>query len=149
MGKTPPDAAEKTVEEIKKQKVENRRVHMANERTFLAWIRTSIGIMAFGFVVEKFAFFLRQLVFYSARLEMPGRPGVPPTTIKPGYSAVLGLVLVAFGTMTALFSYIRYRTVKKQITEDTYRPSSALYTMLTVFVLVMGILLLAYLIRSF
>ena len=45
----------------KPDRVQNRRVHMANERTFLAWIRTSIGIMAFGFVMEKFALFVRQM----------------------------------------------------------------------------------------
>ncbi len=137
----------------KGKKVENRRVHMANERTFLAWIRTSIGVMAFGFVVERFAFFLKQIVYYSEHMEAPGRHGPPIKGTwpppKPGYSAVLGLALVAFGMLMALFAFIRFRSVKKQIDEDTYRPSSALNVTLTVFVLGIGFLLLVYLIRSF
>lgn len=72
----------------------NRRVHMANERTFLVWIRTSIGIMAFGFVVEKFALFMKQMsvVLGNSTIEN----SIPPSH---GYSAIVGIFLVGFGTL--------------------------------------------------
>ncbi len=133
-----------------KKKTENRRVHMANERTFLAWVRTSIGVMAFGFVVERFAFFLRQLVYYSEHLgRINGRAGFSIKTPKAGYSAVLGIALVAFGMLMTLLAFIRFLKVRRQIDEGTYRPSAALNVTLTAFVLAIGFLLLAYLIRSF
>src|SRR5574340_1646476 len=95
----------------KSPKVRNRRVHMANERTFLAWIRTSIGIMAFGFVVERFSIFVKQAsYFFGKEVSLPSR----------GYSAILGISLVALGALMGVLSFIRYKKVERQINEDTY-----------------------------
>jgi uncharacterized membrane protein YidH (DUF202 family) len=134
-------------------RVKNRRVHMANERTFLAWIRTSIGVMAFGFVVEKFGLFVREFTYFlktsglsEGRSILPGgRPLAPPS---PGYSSVLGILLVALGALMALLAFVRYKRVEKQIDQDTYRPSVILDTLLAMSVLVIGLFLLAYLIHS-
>jgi uncharacterized membrane protein YidH (DUF202 family) len=134
-------------------KVRNRRVHMANERTFLAWIRTSIGVMAFGFVVEKFGLFVRQFTYFlktsgmvEGRSLLPGgRPVAPPSA---GYSAVIGILLVALGALMAVLAFIRYKKVEKQIDQDTYQPSVILDTLLAMSVLVIGLFLLAYLIHS-
>jgi putative membrane protein len=130
-----PDA----LEEKTSSKVRNRRVHMANERTFLAWIRTSIGIMAFGFVVEKFALFLKQVSYFLGK-EAPLPSG--------GYSSFFGIFLVMLGTLIGLLSFVRYKTVEKQIDEDSYRPSKILDIMLTLSVLAIGIFLVIYLIHS-
>jgi inner membrane protein YidH len=118
---------------------QHRRVHMANERTFLAWIRTSIAIMAFGFVVEKFSLFVKQLGYYF------GKEVVPP---PPGYSASIGIVLVGMGVLMGILAYVRYRTVEKQIDEDTYAPSRVLSVLLFLSVLSIGIFLLLYLVHS-
>jgi uncharacterized membrane protein YidH (DUF202 family) len=126
---------------------------MANERTFLAWIRTSIGVMAFGFVVEKFGLFVREFTYFlktsglsEGRSILPGgRPLAPPS---PGYSSVLGILLVALGALMALLAFVRYKRVEKQIDQDTYRPSVILDTLLAMSVLVIGLFLLAYLIHS-
>jgi uncharacterized membrane protein YidH (DUF202 family) len=134
-------------------KVRNRRVHMANERTFLAWIRTSIGVMAFGFVVEKFGLFVREFTYFlktsglsAGRSLLPGgRPVAPPS---PGYSSVLGILLVALGALMAALAFIRYKKVEKQIDKDTYQPSVILDTLLAISVLVIGLFLLVYLIHS-
>ncbi|MBI5640445.1 MAG: DUF202 domain-containing protein [Nitrospirae bacterium] len=128
-------------------KVRNRRVHMANERTFLAWMRTSISIMAFGFVVEKFGLFIRQFSYFvmqsgSGRSAEP----VPPGVQTAGYSSVLGVVLVAFGALMGVLSFIRYKKVEKQIDADTYQPSRILDIMLTLSVLIIGIFLVLYLV---
>jgi putative membrane protein len=131
------------IEDNKSTGVRNRRVHMANERTFLAWIRTSIGIMAFGFVVEKFALFIKQmsLILGNANIENVSPP-------SHGYSAIVGIFLVGFGTLMGLLAFVRYKKVERQINEDTYQPSSILYILLTIAVLAVGIFLVVYLIHS-
>jgi len=140
-------------EDKKAVKIRNRRVHMANERTFLAWMRTSIGIMAFGFVVEKFALFVKQIAYFLQR-SVPPEAGkavqgaveaIPP---PPGYSSVFGIVLVGFGALMGLLSFIRYKKVERQIDEDTYQPSLLLDIMLALSVLAIGVLLVIYLIHS-
>ena len=77
------------------------RDHLANERTFLAWIRTSIGIMAFGFVVEKFALFIKSmsLILGKSNIENASPP-------SHGYSAIVGIFLVGFGTLMGLLAFV-------------------------------------------
>jgi uncharacterized membrane protein YidH (DUF202 family) len=120
-------------------KIRNRRVHMANERTFLAWIRTSISIMAFGFVVEKFSLFVKQLSYYL------GKEATPPPA---GYSSVLGIILVGLGAIMGVLAYFRYKTVERQINNDTYEPSTLLGILLTLAVLTVGVFLVLYLVHS-
>ena len=131
------------IEDKKSARVLNRRVHMANERTFLAWIRTSIGIMAFGFVVEKFALFIKQMSLILGKAEIEN--SAPPSH---GYSAIVGIFLVGLGTLMVLLAFVRFKNVERQIDEDTYQPSSILYILLTISVLVVGVFLVMYLIHS-
>jgi len=130
---------EDPVSETSTTKARDRRVHMANERTFLAWIRTSISIMAFGFVVEKFSLFVKQFSYYL------GKEATPPA---PGYSSVFGVILVALGAAMGILAFIRYRSVERQIDEDTYVPSKVLSVLLALSVLVIGIFLALYLVHS-
>ena len=125
------------------EKVRNRRVHMANERTFLAWIRTSIGIMAFGFVVEKFALFMKQMSIILGNSTIENT--LPPSH---GYSSIVGIFLVGFGTLMSLLTYVRYKKVERQIDDDTYQHSSSLDLLLLLAVLAVGIFLVIYLIHS-
>lgn len=113
--------------------------HLANERTFLAWIRTSVGLMAFGFVVVKFSLFVKQV---SALL------GKENLIQNRGYSAVLGIILVAVGMITSVLSYARYRKTKKQISEGNYGNSTILLTLITAIIFLVSVLLIAYLIQS-
>jgi uncharacterized membrane protein YidH (DUF202 family) len=117
----------------------NRRVHMANERTFLAWIRTSVATMAFGFVVEKFSLFVKQMAYYLGKESSP-----PP----PGYSSVIGIVLVGLGVVMGLLAFVRYKAVERQIEEDTYQPSVVLSVLLFLSVLTIGVFLVLYLVHS-
>ena len=121
------------------KKVRNRRVHMANERTFLAWIRTSISIMAFGFVVEKFSLFVKQMAYYL------GKEAAPP---PPGYSSVIGIILVGLGVVMGVLAFVRYKAVERQIEEDTYHPSVILSVLLFLSVLSIGVFLVLYLVHS-
>jgi putative membrane protein len=117
----------------------NRRVHMANERTFLAWIRTSVAIMAFGFVVEKFSLFVKQMAYYL------GRETAPP---PPGYSSIVGIILVGLGVVMGLLAFVRYKAVEQQIEADTYQPSGVLSVLLFLSVLSIGVFLVLYLVHS-
>ncbi len=118
--------------------IANPSDHLANERTFLAWIRTSIAIMGFGFVVVKFALFIKQisLVLNNKQSVLPGK----------GYSAEIGILLVAVGVFMAFYSYLRYRITEKQLINSGYKPSFLLSLLLTLAILVVGVLLVIYLI---
>jgi len=95
--------------------------------------------MAFGFVLVKFSLFLKQLsIVLEKKIVFPGK----------GYSGISGIILVAMGVLTSLFAYIRYKKIQKQINQNTFQDSSLLLSFLTVFILVMGILLIVYLIES-
>jgi putative membrane protein len=121
--------------------MENKNVtnHLANERTFLAWVRTSIGIMAFGFVVVKFSLFVKQLSL------LLGKENI---IHQKGYSAIMGIVLVAVGSVTSILAYVRYRVTEKQINNDEYRSSSLLISILIALIFLISIFLTAYLIDS-
>jgi uncharacterized membrane protein YidH (DUF202 family) len=119
------------------------RDHLANERTFLAWIRTSIGIMAFGFVVEKFALFIKQMSLILGKANIENA-----SPASHGYSAIVGIFLVGFGTLMGLLAFVRYKKVERQIEGDTYQTSSVLDILLTISVLGIGIFLVIYLIQS-
>jgi putative membrane protein len=113
--------------------------HLANERTFLAWIRTSVGIMAFGFVVVKFSLFVKQIALLLNKQD--------PVHVK-GYSAILGIVLVFVGTITAVLAYIRYKNVEKQLEEGNYQHSSFLLTIITSLIFLVSTFLIVYLIQN-
>src|SRR5947207_15230980 len=101
----------------------NLRDHMANERTFLAWVRTSIGIMIFGFVVEKFSIFIKEIATFI------GKTTITAATISPSlqnYSAILGIILVALGTVICLLAFLNFKKVTEQINNATYQPSTLL-----------------------
>ena len=135
------------MEEITKNKssvkVRNPSDHMANERTFLAWIRTSIGIMAFGFVVEKFAFFMKNISSFLGK-----SIAHESAASSVGYSSIFGIVLVAFGALMGVLSFIRYKKVEREIDEDTYRPSLLLDILLTLLVIGMGAFFVVYMIYN-
>ncbi len=116
--------------------------HLANERTFLAWIRTSIGLMAFGFVVEKFAYFIRQIGYFLLKEE------VPHTSVLQSYSSLFGICIVGIGALIGLFSYFQYRKTTKQIEERSYLPSPVLSATLTTLVVIVGIILVVYLLKT-
>lgn len=113
--------------------------HFANERTFLAWIRTSIALMGFGFVVVKFALFIRQISSAVAQKEI-----VP----SKGYSAIIGVLMVALGALIAMLAYIRYRQVEKQLLNRNYFPSKLLSVLVTLSIIISAVLLILYLLPS-
>jgi putative membrane protein len=113
--------------------------HLANERTYLAWVRTGIGIMAFGFVVVKFSLFVKQIgVVLKTKVPTPSH----------GYSSIIGIILVALGTLAILFSFLQYRRTERQLITGMYKPTTLLTTILTGLIFLISILLIVYLLQS-
>ncbi|MHB8575535.1 MAG: YidH family protein [Dehalococcoidia bacterium] len=108
--------------------------HLANERTFLAWVRTGIGFIALGFVVSRFGLYLRELA-RSANRTVPGTRD----------SAVIGVLLVAFGLALATAALVRYRAAQRQIEQGRYRPSQWMDIVLVVCVVGGGVAMLVVL----
>ncbi|CAF1289809.1 unnamed protein product [Adineta ricciae] len=76
--------------------------HLANERTFLAWTRTSLGIFAFGCAITRFG------GSEYSRINFRG----PAVELKP---LICGIILIACGIMTLLYSIYRYYRINRQI----------------------------------
>jgi len=113
--------------------------HLANERTFLAWIRTSIALMGFGFVIVKFALFIRQIsVALGNKVAMPGK----------GYSAVIGVIMVALGAIMATLAFFRYLHIQKQLNNNSFFPSKWLSALVTLSIVIGSILLVLYLLPN-
>ncbi len=129
-----------------KDEIKDLRIsdHMANERTLLAWIRTNIGIIAFGFVIEKFGLFIKQMGLILGK--------VTAQTSSPihGYSTIIGIIIISFGTLMSLLAYINFRRVERQIEQraTTYRSSEMIYALLILTIISVGIFLVVYLIQS-
>lgn len=121
---------------------------MANERTFLAWIRTGVGIMAFGFVVEKFGLFMKQMGCFLEQSAPDGPKSSLPAMASPGYSSLLGLILIGLGALMGVLAFIRYKRTERQIDDDTYHPSLILDILLTLSITAIGLFLLIYLWQS-
>lgn len=115
------------------------REHLANERTFLAWVRTGIALMGFGFVIVKFALFLKQ-----ASIMLAGKAIAPPR----GYSAIIGIVMVALGVVMTVLAFWQYKKTMRQLNNNSYMPSSVLSALLTIAIVLGGILLLVFLLPN-
>ena len=128
----------------------NRSLHMANERTFLSWIRTSIGLMAFGFVVERFAIFIKQVGYFLQMSVASSGKAVPPlaNSPTPGYSSILGIILVGLGALMGFLSLVRYKKIEKDIDEGRYEPSMMLDILLGMSILSVGVFLIFYLVHT-
>jgi len=118
--------------------------HLSNERTFLSWIRTSLGIIAFGFVIERFGLFIKQMGL------ILGKTNMQVSSLSHGLSEIVGIFIVAFGTLMSLLAYINFKTVEKHIRQGTgaYRPSGRIYAVLMISIIVTGTLLLIYLVQN-
>ncbi len=117
----------------------NANDHLSNERTLLAWIRTSVGIMAFGFVVVKFALFMKQFAL------LIGKSTEIPTQDN---SSLVGIAIVAVGAIVLILSYVKYKQTERQISMDTFEPSSRLVLSIIIAIFITSVLLILYLVQT-
>jgi putative membrane protein len=128
-----------TKEDLKEIKPAGPADHLANERTLLAWIRTSIALMGFGFVIVKFALFIRQIsVALGNKVPVSGK----------GYSAVIGVIMVALGAIMATLAFFRYLNIEKQLNNNSFYPSKWLSALVTISIVIGSILLVLYLLPN-
>jgi len=90
------------------------RFSYANERTFLAWNRTSLALVTAGLAITQL---------------------LPPFDI-PGGRRLIGLPLIALGTVTALLSYRYWRDNERAMRTGAPLPSSPLPRLLAIVVTV-------------
>lgn len=95
--------------------------------------------MGFGFIVVKFTLFIRQI-----ELVVGQKTNIPHT----GYSHTIGVLLVALGGLTILFSYTRYITTKKQIDQNNYYHSTLFLKIITALIFLISIALLFYVLKT-
>jgi putative membrane protein len=88
------------------------RFSYANERTFLAWNRTSLALVTAGLAITQL---------------------LPPFDI-PGGRRLIGLPLIALGTLTAFLSYRYWRDNEKAMRAGEPLPPSPLPRVLAVVV---------------
>jgi len=102
--------------------------------------------MAFGFVLEKFALLVRQFALF---VDKSGISVKPIAEQSFSYSSIWGILLVGLGALMGVLAFFRYKTVERQIDEDSYQHSILLDLMLMIAVLATGIFLVLYLIHNF
>ena len=125
-------------ESKEKNAFDKSREHLANERTFLSWIRTSIALMGFGFVIVKFTLFLKEI---SLLVDANGMP-------SKGYSAMIGVIMVALGVILSILAFLQYKKHERQLKNNAFHSTSLLSLFMMLILLVGGIILIVYLLSS-
>ena len=110
--------------------------YLANERTFLAWIRTSIAVVSLGFVIARFSLWLRELA------------GKTEPVHHIGVSLPMGEALMGFGGVLAVLAAWRYHVVNVAIEEDRVKPDRMLIILITVFVALFAVAMVAALLLA-
>ncbi len=112
---------------------------MAVERATTALIGTAISIIVLGFVVEKFELFLHLI-----SVELKGKDTSSlPQLVHVGYYNYLGMFIVGAGIILALYTYRYYTRWVRHLEEGIIDTDKSIYLALTVFVAIIGALLLA------
>src|SRR6185295_8241477 len=93
------------------------QLSFANERTFLAWERTALGLITAGLAITQLL----------------------PSFDFPGGRRLIGLPLIALGTLIAAVAYWEWRRNREAIAEDRPLPSSHLPLVVAVVVTVVAL----------
>jgi len=115
------------------------RVYFAAERTLLAWLRTGLTVMAFGFVIARFGLFLQIVAIQAPGVSHPAQAGA---------SAILGIVLVAAGTLmiiAAAAQHRRFVATLPPVDRPQYYAGGALILYSSILLALVGFALTAYL----
>ena len=84
------------------------RIFFAAERKLLAWVRTGLAIIGIGFVVERFGLFIRII---AAEHDVS-------TLGSPHLSALLGVALVVFGSLTIALGALQHHAYLRSLPVD-------------------------------
>ena len=113
---------------------------MAVERATTALIGTAISLIILGFVVEKFELFLHLI---SNELNNKQELSTLPQLQHPEYYNYLGMMIVSAGIILSLYTYRYYTRWIRHLKEGKIDTDKNIYFILSVFVALIGALLLA------
>ena len=113
---------------------------MAVERATTALIGTAISLIILGFVVEKFELFLHLI---SSELKNKQELNTLPQLQHPEYYNYLGMMIVGAGIILSLYTYRYYTRWIRHLKEGKIDTDKNIYFLLSVFVALVGVLLLA------
>jgi putative membrane protein len=113
---------------MEKNQLKYAQQHLANERTFLAWIRTVIAIVGVGFLTTSLHFTIGK--YRDDRIDL--------------ISIVLGMFTCTMGLVITVLATFGYLQKKRQINEETFRPSSAQVILIAVFMVIMLLMIILY-----
>lgn len=113
---------------------------MAVERATTALIGTAISLIILGFVVEKFELFLHLI---SRELNNKQELSTLPQLQHPEYYNYLGMMIVSAGIILSLYTYRYYTRWIRHLKEGKIDTDKNIYFILSVFVALIGALLLA------
>ena len=122
---------------MKKNKIDPKNL-MAVERATVSLIGTSISLIAFGFVIEKFDLFL---YLVSKELQLK-HSNIFKKFIDIQLYNYLGMIIVLAGIFTALYTYHYYTKWIKYLEEGKIDTDKKIYFFLSVFVSIIGIIVL-------
>ncbi|MEO5355696.1 MAG: DUF202 domain-containing protein [Nitrospirae bacterium YQR-1] len=121
------------------------RVRQVMDRNFLAWVKTGISIVVFGIISEKFVVFIEGLTAFSSVTE---RGGISFSRILLT-SSVIGSVLLVLGTSVIFMAAIRYKNVNKMVKQGRYTIPNYLTCFITMVGLIISVVLIYNLYKSF
>ena len=113
---------------------------MAVERATTALIGTSISLIILGFVVEKFELFLNLI---AAEQELKTHPAALPQLQHIAFYNYLGITIVGVGIILALYTYRYYVNWIAHLERGEIDTDKNIYFYLSVFVALIGVVLLA------
>ena len=112
---------------------------MAVERATTALIGTAISLIILGFVVEKFELFLDLI-----SMQLKGQQSISVSQLQnTNFYNYLGVAIVSAGIILALYTYRYYTLWIKHLQEGEIDTDKRIYFLLSVFVALIGIVMLA------
>ena len=102
--------------------------HLANERTFLAWIRTAVAVIGIGFLTTSLHFTVG--IHRNPRIDV--------------IAIILGLFSCGFGIAIIGLATISYLHKKRQISRETFVPSSPIILFVAFCMVILIIAVMAY-----
>lgn len=119
--------------------------HLANQRTFLAWLRTCVALIGLGFVVSRFGLFLSPIFVGEDPSIATTNPAIAFES-STHFSSFIGTGMVVLGIIFTVFALRNYIYTYKSIEQGTYSPKHFDIYLLSIGLVILGALIVAYLI---